>query len=349
MTRTRLKIAQVAPLVEAVPPRGYGGTERVVAALCDELVDQGQDVTLFAAAGSVTKAALVPMRDRPLRDDNAIGSGFIASQITLLSHVRAVATSFDVIHFHTELMHFPIFEEYHERCLTTLHTQPHAADTFACYRLWSRYGLVALSESHRSSMPGLNWCGVVHNGLPPERFQLGDGAGGYLAFLGRFSPDKGAHAAIAIAQSTGRVVKLAARIDGANLPYFNTTLKPHFNHPLVHFVGEIDDSQKSAFLGGASALLFPISWPEPFGLVMIEAMACGTPVIAFRRGSVEEIVEHGVSGFIVDNEQEAVAAVQSLDQLDRQKVRLSFDRRFRASKMARSYVQVYEQLLRRKT
>ena len=344
MTSTRLRIAQVAPLVETVPPRGYGGTERVVAALCDELVDQGHDVTLFAAAGSITKAALVPMRNKPLREDNAIGRGFVASQINMLSQVRHIARSFDILHFHTELMHFPIFEEMHDRCLTTLHTQPHAEDTLACYQLWSRYSLVALSESHRRSMPGLNWHAVVHNGLPVERFRLGRGSGGYLAFLGRLSPDKGAHTAINIAQQAGRIVKIAARIDGANLPYFNTALKPHFDHPLVHFVGEINDAQKSDFLGDASALLFPINWPEPFGLVMIEAMACGTPVIAFRNGSVEEIIEHGVSGFIVDNEQEATAAVLALDGLDRRKVQRSFNKRFSASKMARSYATIYRSL-----
>lgn len=341
-----LRIAQVAPLVETVPPQGYGGTERVVAALCDELVLQGHEVTLFAAAGSLTNAALAPMRSRPLREDNAISCGFIASQINMLSRVEKIADTFDIIHFHTQLMHFPIFKDHCARCITTLHTQPDTEDILECYRVWSQYSLVAISESHRSSMIGLNWLGVVNNGLPSSRFAQGDGLAGYLAFVGYLSPDKGAHTAISIAQKANRTLKIAARIDGANLPYFKNVLLPKFDDPQVHFVGEISDTQKSDFLGGAAALLFPISRPEPFGLVMIEAMACGTPVVAFRRGSVEEIVEHGGNGFVVDNEKEAIEAISMIDQIDRLEVRRSFENKFGSDKMAASYVSLYDSLLK---
>lgn len=341
-----MKIAQIAPLYEAVPPRLYGGTERVVAHLTDALVDLGHQVTLFAAADANTSARLVPARQRALRLDPAPLKSDLASHLRLMDEVRARADEFDILHFHVDLLHFPFFEDIAERTLTTLHSRLDINDIGEVYRRWHRYPLVSISHDQRDPLAFANWCGTIHHGLNGSAYRFNaEGDGGYLAFLGRMSPEKRPDRAIAIARRVGLPLKIAAKVDSADRKYFEQDIRPLLDHPLVEFIGEIGDAEKSDFLGNARALLFPIDWPEPFGLVMIEAMACGTPVIAWRCGSVPEIVEHGVNGFIVDSEEAAAAAVDQLAQLDRGLVREVFEQRFSALAMARRYLELYWKLL----
>lgn len=342
-----MKIAQVAPLFEAVPPKLYGGTERVVAHLTDALVDQGHDVTLFAAGETQTKARLVATRDRPLRLDNGRLNSDLASHLTMIHEVRQQAHTFDVIHFHVDLIHFPFFEGMPDRTLTTLHGRLDIEDLRAVYERWRPYPLVSISHSQREPLPDANWYATVQHGVLPDHYRFSPLAQeGYLAFLGRISPEKRPDRAIEIAKAAGVPLKIAAKVDAADRVYFDTCIQPLLDHPLIEFVGEIGDAQKSAFLSGARALLFPIDWPEPFGLVMIEAMACGTPVIAWRCGSVPEVVQHGVSGFIVDDMAAAVKAVHEIDELSRERVRRVFDERFTAQAMAKRYARLYWQLVR---
>ncbi|MEO8187876.1 MAG: glycosyltransferase family 4 protein [Burkholderiaceae bacterium] len=340
-----MKIAQIAPLYEAVPPRLYGGTERVVAHLTDALVGQGHDVTLFASADTQTKAQLIAVRDQAIRLDPAPLKSDLASHLTLLAQLRERADEFDVLHFHIDLLHFPFFEKIAGRTLTTLHGRLDLKDLPEAYRRWNRYPLVSISHHQRSPLPFAHWHGNVYHGLDEHiyRFKARPG-GGYLAFLGRISPEKRPDRAIAIALRADLPLKIAAKVDAVDREYFDQKIKPLLDHPLVQYIGEISDAQKSDFLGNARALLFPIDWPEPFGLVMIEAMACGTPVIAWRCGSVPEVVEHGVTGLVVDGEDEAVAAIAQIEGLDRQQIRDQFERRFSASTMARAYVELYHQL-----
>ena len=341
-----MKIAQIAPLYEAVPPRLYGGTERVVAHLTDALVDMGHQVTLFAAADANTSANLVPARERALRLDPAPLKSDLASHLRLMDEVRARADEFDILHFHVDLLHFPFFEDIAERTLTTLHGRLDLSDLGEVYRRWHRYPLVSISNDQRAPLAFANWCGTIHHGLNASAYRFHpEPDGGYLAFLGRISPEKRPDRAIAIARRTGLPLKIAAKVDGADRKYFEQEIRPLLDHPLVEFIGEIGDAQKSDFLGNARALLFPIDWPEPFGLVMIEAMACGTPVIAWRRGSVPEVVQDGVSGFIVESEAAAAAAIERLPQLDRQRVRDTFEQRFSSNAMARRYLDLYWKLL----
>jgi glycosyltransferase involved in cell wall biosynthesis len=340
-----MRIAQVTPLYESVPPRLYGGTERIVSYLTEALVDLGHDVTLFASADAVTRAQLIPVRDQAIRlDPTALNCDF-AAHLSLLHEVRRHAAEFDVIHFHVDLVHFPFFENIARSTLTTLHGRLDLKDIPGAYRRWPQFPLVSISEHQRLPLRHANWAATVPHGIPADLYRGHEAPGGYLAFLGRISPEKRPDRAIAIARAAGMRLKMAAKVDGADMAYFRTEIEPLLaKEPLVEFVGEIDDRHKEAFLGNATALLFPIDWPEPFGLVMIEAMACGTPVIAWNCGSVPEVLEEGVSGFIVGDIEEAVAAVQWLPQLDRRRVREAFERRFTAAGMARAYEGIYRSL-----
>lgn len=340
-----MKIAQVAPLYESVPPKFYGGTERIVAYLTSALVELGHDVTLFASGDTVTKAKLVPCRDQAIRLDDGLKAD-IAAHLTMVESVRAQADAFDIIHFHTDLLHMPIFDGMAEGTLTTLHGRLDLKDLPAYYRRFSEFPLVSISNHQRLPLPDANWAATVYHGLPIDRHVLtAFPQGDYLAFLGRISREKRPDRAIEIAKRAGMKLKIAAKVDDVDRSYFKQEIEPLFNHPLIDFVGEITDAQKAEFLGNARALLFPIDWPEPFGLVSIEAMACGTPVIAYRCGSVPEVVDHGVTGLIVDDIETAVDAVREVRDLNRLRIRRQFEQRFSAAVMARNYLQVYEQLL----
>jgi glycosyltransferase involved in cell wall biosynthesis len=342
-----MKIAQIAPLYEAVPPKLYGGTERVVAHLCDALVELGHEVTLFASAEAETRAELVAVRDQAIRLDPAPLKSDLAAHLSMLAEVRAQQDRFDILHFHTDMLHFPLFEERAGRTVTTLHGRLDLKDLPQVYRRWPKFPLVSISEDQRINLPFANWVGTVYHGMPQALYQLSTQPRGYLAFLGRISPEKRPDRAIAIAKRLNMPLKIAAKVDLADKVYFETEIAPLLDHPLIEYIGEIGDDRKSEFLGGAEALLFPIDWPEPFGLVMIEAMACGTPVVAFACGSTAEVVDHGVTGFIVNDEDGAVRAVEAARRLDRREIRRRFDRRFSATAMARAYLDIYADRLAR--
>ena len=344
-----MKIAQVPPLYEAVPPKLYGGTERVVAHLTEALVDLGHEVTLFASADAETRARLIPVRDQAIRLDPHPLKSDLAAHMTMLSEVLKRVDEFDVIHFHTDMIHFPFFARHADRTVTTLHGRLDLKDLPDVYERWSEFALVSISDDQRRPLPLANWRATVHHGMPAELYRFSPEPQGYLAFLGRISPEKGPERAIEIATKLNKPLKMAAKVDAQDQVYWETVIKPMIDgNPLVEFVGEIGDHQKSAFLGGAEALLFPIAWPEPFGLVMIEAMACGTPVIAFRCGSTPEIVEDGATGYLVDTVEQAVAAAGRAHLLDREAVRARFELRFSATAMARAYLDVYGDLLARR-
>ena len=337
-----MKIAQIPPLYEAVPPRLYGGTERVVSQLCEALVDLGHEVTLFATGEAKTRAELVVVRDEAIRLDPAPLKSDVAAHLSMLADLRDRRDEFDIIHFHTDMLHFPLFEGKAQRTVTTLHGRLDLKDLPPVYRRWPKFPLVSISDAQRTFLPFANWVGTVYHGMAAGLSWFSPRPReGYLAFLGRMSPEKGPDRAIEIAKKLGMPLKMAAKVDVADAPYFREVVQPLLDHPLIEFIGEIGDAEKPAFLGGATALLFPIDWPEPFGLVMIEAMACGTPVIAYGCGSAPEVVDHGVTGFLVSNEAEAVAAVRTAAALDRREVRRRFDRRFSATAMARGYLDVY--------
>lgn len=340
-----MKIAQIAPLYEDIPPKLYGGTERVVANLCDSLCDLGHDVVLFAAAGARTKARLIATREQALRlDPNPLKSE-TGAHLTMLHEVRKVAAGFDVLHFHTDLMHFPLFEAQAHHTVTTLHGRLDISDVQKTLDRWPSFGLVSISDSQRATVPTANWLATVKHGVPPGIYHPPvNPKGSYLAFLGRISPEKRADVAIRMAHRAGIPLRIAAKVDPADAAYFESVVKPLLDDPLVEFVGEIGDADKSEFLGNAIALLFPICWPEPFGLVMIESMACGTPVIAWNCGSVPEVVEPGVTGFIVESEEQALVAIRQAPKLSREHIRAVFERRFAARTMAETYVQVYERV-----
>jgi glycosyltransferase involved in cell wall biosynthesis len=341
-----MKIAQVAPLCEAVPPKLYGGTERVVANLCNALVELGHDVTLFASAESRTRARLVPVRDQAIRLDATPLKSELAAHLGMLYEVHRRHKQFDILHFHTEMLHFPAFESQAHKTVTTLHGRLDMKDYPQLYARWNQFGLVSISDAQRLPLRHANWLGTVPHGIAAERFPFQPRAdGGYLAFLGRISPEKRPDLAIRLAQRARLPLRIAAKVDRGDAHYFETAVKPLLQQPQIEWVGEIDDSRKAEFLGNARALLFPIDWPEPFGLVMIEAMACGTPTIAWNRGAVPEIIEPGVSGFIVDSESEAEDAIARIPTLSRLAVRRAFERSFTATVMARSYLDVYRHLL----
>jgi glycosyltransferase involved in cell wall biosynthesis len=339
-----MRIAQVAPLIERVPPKLYGGTERVVAYLTDELVRQGHDVTLFASGDSRTFAKLVPCSREALRLDPGVRDP-LPHAVLQLEAVRRRADRFDVLHFHTDYVHFPLFRPIAERTVTTLHGRLDLPDLHPLYREFDDVPLVSISASQRRPMPPVRWIGTVHHGLPRDLLRFSpEPEGRYLAFLGRIADEKRPDRAVEIAKRAGIPLKIFAKVDRADERYFREEIEPLLDHPLVEYVGEIGDAEKQAALGDALALLFPIDWPEPFGLTMIESMACGTPVIAWRRGSVPEVVEHGLTGYVVDSVEEAVEAVRALDRLDRAAIRERFEERFTAERMARDYVALYERL-----
>jgi glycosyltransferase involved in cell wall biosynthesis len=341
-----VNIAQIAPLCEAVPPKLYGGTERVVAHLCDALMELGHEVTLFAAADASTKAKLVAVRDQAIRLDRAPLKSELAAHLVALAEVRRHSGDFDVLHFHLDMLHFPMFERLAHKSVTTLHGRLDLKDLPGLYSRWHGFGLVSISNTQRLPLPGAHWLGTVAHGLPPARYPFtAHPAGRHLAFLGRMCPEKRPNVAVDLALRARVPLQVAAKVDAADTVFFERIMRPMLADPLIEFVGEIDDARKADFLGNAQALLFPIDWPEPFGLVMIEAMACGTPVIAWNCGAVPEIIDDGVTGFVVSSEQEALAAIARVAQLDRRRIRAAFERRFAASTMARAYVDVYTQLL----
>jgi Glycosyltransferase len=310
-------------------------------------VELGHDVTVFASGDSRTRARLVPCRDQAIRLDPRPLKSDIAAHLAMLHEVRRRASEFDLIHFHVDLLHLPMFEDMAGRTVTTLHGRLDLDGLPEAYRRWSRYPLVSISERQRAPLRFANWIGTVHHGLPEKLLSpVPSPRGDYLAFLGRISPEKRPDRAIDIARRAGMPLKIAAKVDGADVAYYNEQIRPMIAGGGVEFIGEIDEARKSGFLGNAAALLFPIDWPEPFGLVMIEAMACGTPVIAWDNGSVPEVIEHGVTGFIVRSEEEAVDAVSRLGELDRATIRRVFERRFSATVMARSYLELYRRLVK---
>lgn len=339
-----MKIAQVSPLIESVPPRQYGGIERIVSYLTEELVAQGHDVTLFASGDSVTSAQLIAPCKHALRLDACQESP--AHHLVMFEELYRRAADFDIIHFHTGYQHFPLGRRLTTPHITTQHGRLDIAELEGLNREFHEIPVVSISDSQREPLPYANWQGTVYNGLPLDLYQYRAKAEDYLAFLGRASPEKGIDEAINIARQTGRKLKIAAKVDLVDKHYFAKTIQPLLKQSGVEFIGEINDMQKQEFLGNASALLFPISWPEPFGLVMTEAMACGTPVIAYNRGAVPEIIEHGVSGFIVNTQQEAINAIHRLDSIDRQQCRQVFEQRFSSQRMTQNYLRLYEQQIR---
>jgi glycosyltransferase involved in cell wall biosynthesis len=338
-----MRIAQLAPLAESVPPKLYGGTERVVSWLSDELVSMGHDVTLFASGDSVTSGTLVPVWPRALllsrpRPDPA------TAYACLLEAIAGSASTFDVIHSHLDWVHLPLLRRLGVPFLTTLHGRLDLPNFELIVQRFPEAPFVSISCRQREPLPLANWIATIHHGLPPDLLRLGRQPEGYLAFLGRIAPEKGLDVAIRVARAAGVPLRIAAKIPAASNRYFNETIKPLLEDDHVTFVGEVTDHAKQPFLGNALALVFPIDWPEPFGLVMIEAMACGTPVIAWSRGSVSEVIEDGVSGFIVSSDAEAVAAIDRVRHLDRRRVRAAFDRRFTARRMAEQYLDRYRML-----
>ena len=339
-----MRIAQVAPLYESVPPKLYGGTERVVSYLTEELVRQGHDVTLFASGDSVTSARLWPGCDSALRLSGAPDSSALAQHLLMIERVAQQAYRFDVVHFHLDYMPFSIIRNGGFPAVTTLHGRQDIEGQFPMFREFDEMNLVSISDAQRTSMPWANWVETVHHGLPEGLYRPRKPQSEYLAFLGRISPEKRVDRAVEIARRAGMKLHVAAKVDDADLEYFET-VREKLAEPHVRFIREIGDEDKCEFLSKAAALVFPIDWPEPFGLVMIEAMACGTPVIAFRGGSVEEIIEDGVTGFIVDSVDEAAEAVGRLSSIDRKQCRAVFEERFSARRMCDDYVRVYERII----
>lgn len=339
-----MRIAQVAPLIESVPPAGYGGTERVVSYLTEELVQQGHEVTLFASGDSQTSARLVPSTPRALR----LAEGVVdpmAHMIVQLEQVAAEAERFDLIHWHLDYFHFPLSRRLGVPHVTTLHGRLDIADIQAVYDEFTDMPLVSISDDQRTPLPQGRWAGTIHHGLPAGEFEPRYEPGGYLAFLGRISPEKRADRAIEVARRAGMPLRIGAKVDDADRAYFEENIEPLLGHDHVEWAGEVGGIDKADLLGGAAALLFPIDWAEPFGLVMIEAMAHGTPVIAYRSGSVPEVIDDGVSGFIVESIEESLAAVARLGELDRRAVRERFEQRFTAERMTRNYVDLYAELV----
>jgi glycosyltransferase involved in cell wall biosynthesis len=342
-----MKIAQIAPLIESVPPRFYGGTERVVSYLTEELVRLGHDVTLFASGDSVTTARLVSCATTALRLDPNVRDP-IPYYMLMLDRVRERADDFDILHFHIDQFHFPLFRPLAGRTLTTLHGRQDLPDLRPLYFGFNEMPLVSISDGQRMPIPKANFVATVYHGLPLDLHRpMFNPRGGYLAFLGRISPEKGVDRAIEVAQTLGIPLKIAAKVDRVDEAYFREQIVPLLKAPGVEFIGEIDEQKKTDFLGQALALMFLIDWPEPFGLSMIEAMACGTPVLALRRGSVEEVVEDDLTGHIVDSIDEARVTLPHVMGLDRRAVRRRFEQRFTATRMANDYVRVYKSLLAR--
>jgi glycosyltransferase involved in cell wall biosynthesis len=341
-----MRIAQVSPLIEAVPPKLYGGTERIVAYLADELAAMGHDVTLFASGDSLTKAKLEAVCPRALRLDDSVRDS-LAPHLTMLETVAEHADEFDIVHLHVDYLGYPVMRRAGVPFVTTLHGRLDLPELHPLYRVFSDIPVVSISDSQREPLPHANYVATVHHGLPEKLLWPGSGSGGYLAFIGRISPEKAPDAAIRIAAAAGMELKIAAKVDKVDREYFAEQIMPMLSFPHVEYVGEINDAEKGEFLGKAAGLIFPIAWREPFGLAMIEAMACGTPVIALNRGSVPEVVDHGTTGFIVENEAEAAAAAGRLGELDRGQIRRVFEKRFTARRMTEDYLNIYRRLIAR--
>ena len=339
-----MKIAQIAPLIESVPPPLYGGTERIVSCLTEELVRLGHEVTLFASADSITSAELAPCCNHALRLDDTVRD-IIPHYMLMVDKVRERADDFDLLHFHIDRFHFPLFRSLEALTLTTLHGRQDLPDLKPIYHRFRKMPLVSISAAQRKPLPHANFVATIHHGIPADLHRPAFERGSYLAFLGRISPEKRPDRAIRIAQRAGIPLKIAAKVDKVDEAYFRSEILPLIDGQAIEFLGEINDKQKTSFLRDAAALLFPIDWPEPFGLVMIEAMACGTPVLAFRCGSVSEIVEDGVTGKVVESEDEAIAALPELLSYDRRAVRKRFQERFTAARMARDYADLYRTLM----
>jgi glycosyltransferase involved in cell wall biosynthesis len=342
-----MRIAQVAPLYESVPPTLYGGTERVVSWLTEELVRLGHDVTLFASGDSLTTARLIAGCPESLRlSPESIDH--LAHHLVQMEQVMRHKNEFDLIHFHVDYLHFPLSRRERYAHLTTLHGRLDIPDLVPLYNVYSEMPVVSISDSQRVPLPHLNWQGTVHHGMPLDSYKFHSKSGNYLAFLGRTSPEKGLDRAIEIAKAAGVPLKIAAKVDKADQDYFETVIEPLLDHADIEFIGEIGYPEKNEFLGNAMALLFPIAWPEPFGIVMIEAMACGTPVIAYPFGSVAEVVTDGVSGQLVSDQAGAVEAIQKIAAIDRKRVRRHFEKHFSADRMAQDYMKIYERMVGRK-
>jgi glycosyltransferase involved in cell wall biosynthesis len=340
-----MKIAQIAPPIESVPPRLYGGTERIVSYLTEELVAQGHDVTLFASGDSITKAKLVPSCPQALRLNPSVRDP-IPYYMLMLSEVRRRAAQFDILHFHIDQFHFPVFQDMPDRVVTTMHGRQDMPDLKHLYAGFPQMHVVSISNAQRLPIAHIPVTETIYHGLPRDLHGLSRvPRGGYLAFLGRISPEKRVDRAIAIARAVGVPLKIAAKVDKVDQEYFKSEIEPLLKLPGVEYIGEIDDQEKTAFLQGARALLFPIDWPEPFGLVMIEAMACGTPVLAFQNGSVREVIDDGVTGYVVKNVEEGILKMGSVLALDRGRVRRRFEERFTATRMAKDYVRLYRRII----
>ena len=343
-----MKIAQIAPLAESVPPKLYGGTERVVSYLTEELVRLGHDVTLFASGDSETTAKLLAAAPRALRLDSTVKDP-LAPLALMVERVRAMAHEFDILHFHIEHVHLPVFRPLARKTVTTMHGRLDLPELAPLYREFGDMPLVSISTAQRKPLAFANWIATVHHGLAREVCPFNPAPrGGYFAFLGRVSREKGLERAIEIARRAGVRLRIAAKIDTADQEYFQSRIVPQLAEPGIEFVGEVNEAHKPAFLGNATALLFPIDWPEPFGLAMIEAMSCGTPVIAWPHGSVPEVVEDGRTGYVVDSIDAALAALEKAARLDRLGVRERFEERFSAARMAQDYLSVYRALARRR-
>jgi len=340
-----LKIAQVAPLYESVPPKYYGGTERIVSYLTEDLVRRGHDVTLFASGDSETSAKLRAPCAHSLRLDRTCKDQ-LAHHIVMVEQVAQEAADYDIIHYHIDYLHYPTSRRLKQRHLTTLHGRLDIPDLLPLYREYREMPVISISDSQRKPLSFVNWLGTVYHGLPDDLLPFQERPGSYLAFLGRISPEKGAAEAIQIARAAGMPLKIAAKIgEGPDKDYFESVIRPQLKEPGVEFIGEIGEKDKGAFLGGARAMLFPINWPEPFGLVMIESLACGTPVLAFPRGSVPEILEDGVTALFGRTVDDLVRAVGRIDTLDRRVCRETFERRFSDTRMGADYEQLYERVV----
>lgn len=338
-----MRIAQVAPLYESVPPALYGGTERVVSYLTEALVRQGHDVTLFGSGDSTTSAKLIAPCKRALRLDPDVQDS-LAYHMIMIEEVYRRAGKFDIIHFHIDYLHFPVSRRTRMPNITTLHGRLDLPEHGALYRQFPDMPLVSISNSQRKPIPLASWRATVYHGLPDDLYSFEERPGKYLAFIGRISPEKGLDRSIQAAIQAGMPIRIAAKVDKVDRAYFETAIKPMLDHPLVDYIGEIGEREKQEFLGGAYALMFLIDWPEPFGLAMIEALACGTPVIAFRRGSVPEIIDEGRTGFIVDSVDDAVDAIGKVAQLNRGDCRKAVEQRFSSERMANDYVAEYDGL-----
>jgi glycosyltransferase involved in cell wall biosynthesis len=341
-----MRIAQVAPLVESVPPKHYGGTERIVSYLTEELVRDGHDVTLFASGDSVTQARLIAGCARSLRLDKRCVD-YMAHHLVMLDRMFQHAHEFDVVHFHIDYLHFPFVVRSSVPHVTTLHGRLDMPDLAPLYEQFRDMPVISISNAQREPLPWANWRGTIYHGLPENLFQFRPNRGSYLAFLGRIAPEKRVDRAIEIAKRAGMPLKIAAKVDRADKRYFKRVIEPLLQGSFVEWIGEISDEQKGEFLGNAYALLFPIDWPEPFGLVMIEAMACGTPVIAYDDGSVPEVLEEGRTGFIVKDLEDATEAIHRVASLSRARCRRVFEKRFTAARMASDYVKVYMRTIER--